>query len=485
MILLKFFILGVLSALLFPPFFMMPLGLVIFPYLIKLLNQISITQNLFYYFSLGFFYGLGFLLVFLFWIQNPFLMNEATKNFSILGLILPVFLSIVFGLGFTIYKYINKIYFLIIFTPFIFLLIEFVIANIFYGFPWITYSLILSNNLVGFYFLKYFGTYISSYLIIFIYILPVLFIYSYKLKNIKKFISITHLPFLLVFALLFFNLNSNNVEQNKKISLEIFQIFSPINKFDNHLIQTDIINKIKNSNAEYIIFAENNYPYLISDINSIDILKHIKDNKKVIIGTTRIDKNKFYNSFLFLETDNVQIFDKQILVPFGEFLPFRSYLKFLENISGNVDFTPGNKERIIKSSDQINILPVICYEIIFNKVLRKINENEIDILINITNDSWFGNTLGPYQHFYHARMRALISNKYLLRVSNNGISAIIDNNGKVLNFTKLNTIKSFNYLLEIKNTMYFGTIHNIFIFYLIFIILINFIIFKYNYKYDK
>ena len=485
MILLKFFILGVLSALLFPPFFMMPLGLVIFPYLIKLLNQISITQNPFYYFSLGFFYGLGFLLVFLFWIQNPFLMNEATKNFSILGLILPVFLSIFFGLGFTIYKYINKIYFLIIFTPFIFLLIEFVIANIFYGFPWITYSLILSNNLVGFYFLKYFGTYISSYLIIFIYILPALFIYSYKLKNIKNFISVIHLPFLLVFALLFFNLNSNNVEQNKKISLEIFQIFSPINKFDNHLIQTDIINKIKNSNAEYIIFAENNYPYLISDINSIDILKHIKDNKKVIIGTTRIDKNKFYNSFLFLEKDNVQIFDKQILVPFGEFLPFRSYIKFLENISGNVDFTSGNKERIIKSSDQINILPVICYEIIFNKVLKKINENEIDILINITNDSWFGNTLGPYQHFYHARMRALISNKYLLRVSNNGISAIIDNNGNVLTFTKLNTIKSFNYLLEIKNTMYFGTIHNILIFYLIFIIFINFIFYKYNYKYDK
>ena len=485
MILLKFFILGVLSALLFPPFFMMPLGLVIFPYLIKLLNQISITKNLFYYFSLGFFYSLGFLLVFLFWIQNPFLMNEATKNFSVLGLILPVFLSIVFGLGFTIYKYINKIYFLIIFTPFIFLLIEFVIANIFYGFPWITYSLILSNNLVGFYFLKYFGTYISSYLIIFIYILPVLFIYSYKLKNIKKFISVIHLPFLLVFALLFFNLDSNNVKQNKKISLEIFQIFSPINKFDNHLIQTDIINKIKNSNAEYIIFAENNYPYLISDINSIDILKHIKDNKKVIIGTTRIDKNKFYNSFLFLEKDNVQIFDKQILVPFGEFLPFRSYIKFLENISGNVDFTSGNKERIIKSSDQINILPVICYEIIFNKVLRKINENEIDILINITNDSWFGNTLGPYQHFYHARMRALISNKYLLRVSNNGISAIIDNNGTLLNFTKLNTKNSFKHLIEIKDTIYFGVIHNILIFYLIFIIFFNFIFFKYNYRYDK
>ena len=74
---------------------MMPLGFVIFSYLIRLLNQISNKQDLFYYFSLGFFYGLGFLLVFLFWIQNPFLMNEATKNFEILGLMLPVFLSIV------------------------------------------------------------------------------------------------------------------------------------------------------------------------------------------------------------------------------------------------------------------------------------------------------------------------------------------------------------------------------------------------------
>ncbi len=464
---------------------MMPLGFVIFPYLINLLSKISIKQNLFYYFSVGFFYGLGFLLVLLFWIQNPFLMNEETKNFSMIGLILPIILSIFFGLGFTIYKYFNKIYLLIIFTPFIFLLIEFFIANILYGFPWITYSLILSNNLVGFYFLKYFGTYIASYFIILIYILPFVLIYSQNCKNIKKYLTIIHLPFLLVFIFLFFNFNFNNVKQNKEISLEIFQIFSPINKFDKNSIHTDIINKIKNSNAEYIIFAENNYPYLISDINSIEILKHIKDNTKVIIGATKIDKNKFYNSFLFLEQDNVQIFDKQILVPFGEFLPFRAYLKFLENISGNVDYTPGTKERIIKSSDQVNILPVICYEIIFNKILRKINEKEINILINITNDSWFGNTLGPYQHFYHARMRALISNKYLLRVSNNGISAIIDNNGTLLNFTKLNTKNSFKHLIEIKDTIYFGVIHNILIFYLIFIIFFNFIFFKYNYRYDK
>jgi len=214
-------------------------------------------------------------------------------------------------------------------------------------------------------------------------------------------------------------------------------------------------------------------------------LQYIKDNQKIIIGSTRIEENKFYNSFLFFEKDKIQIFDKQILVPFGEFLPFRSYLKFLENISGNVDFTTGNNERIIKSSDQVNILPVICYEVIFNKILRKINEKEITLLINITNDSWFGNKLGPYQHFYHSRIRALVSNKYLLRVSNNGISAIIDNDGKVINFTKLNIKESFTNLLEIKNTSYFGLIHNICIFYLIFIIFIHIVFFRYIFNYDK
>ena len=463
MTLFKFFILGVLSALIFPPFFMLPLGLVIFPYLIKLLININSNQSFINFFFLGFFYGVGFLLVFLFWIYNPFLVNSETKNFAIIAFILPVFLSLFFGLGFMIYKYLNNILNLIILTPFIYLIIEFLISNIFYGFPWVTFSFILSNNFLGFYFLKYFGTYISSYLILFIFILPLIFIYSNKLRNRKLFIFIVHLPFFILFIFLFLTSHSSKVEKNKKIDIQLFQILSPIYKSDRDSIEKEIINKIKKSNSEYLVFAENDYPYLVSDISTINILKSIKDNQKIIIGTTRVDNNKLYNSFLFLEKNKVQVFDKQILVPFGEFLPFRSYLKFMEKITGNLDFTAGNNKRIIYSND-INILPIICYEIIFNKVLKSINEHNIDILINITNDSWFGDKLGPYQHFYHSRMRALISNKYLVRVSNNGISAIIDNNGKIINFSKLQTKTSFSNSLKIKNTIYYESIHNIFIF---------------------
>jgi len=483
LILLKFFTLGVLSALVFPPFFMMPLGLIIFPYLIKLLLDVSIKKNFLNFFSYGFFYGFGFLLIFLSWIHNPFLTNEETKNFAILALILPIFLSLFYGLGFSIYKYINKIFYIIILTPLIFLLIEFFISNLFYGFPWVTYSLILSNNVMGFYLLKFFGTYASGYLLLFIYILPVIFIYSRKLEFKKIFIFIVHTPFLISVILLLI-LNLNKTEESKKISLELFQILLPINKADKNSIEKEIINKINNSDAEYLVFAENNYPYLISDTSTISIVKHIKDNQKVIIGSTRIDNNKFYNSFLFLEKNNIQIFDKQILVPFGEFLPFRKYLKFMEKITGNTDFTSGSNKRLVNTND-INILPIICYEIIFNKILQNINENQIDILINVTNDSWFGEKIGPYQHFYHSRIRALISNKYLVRVSNNGISAIIDNNGKIIRSSKLNTKTSLRNILKIRNTIYYEYAHNFFIFYLILIIFIYTYFIKYKSRYEK
>ncbi len=462
---------------------MLPLGFIIFPYLIILLKKISIQKKIYDYFYSGFFYGFGFLLVFLSWIQNPFFTNETIKNYAIISLFLPIFLSLFFGIGFVFFKYIKKICYLIIFTPFIFLSIEFVISNLFYGFPWVTFSLILSNNLLGFYLLKSFGIHVSSYLILIIFIAPSIIVFYKKNKNVKKLIFIVHLPFVIaLFFILFFD---KNVEfQEEKIKLEVFQIFSPIINANTKKIEKDIINKINNSNAEYLVFAENNYPYLISDINNMNIINSIKDNKKVIIGASRYENNKLYNSFLYLEENNIQVFDKEILVPFGEFLPFRKYLKFMESITGTIDFTSGKTKRLI-TTEHMNILPVICYEIIFNEILKNTNKNNIDILINITNDSWFGNKIGPYQHFYHSRMRAIITNKFLIRVSNNGISAIIDNDGGIKQSSKLNTVSSFNSSLQLKNYTYFKFMHNFFEIYLMIIILIYFIFVNYKYRYDK
>jgi apolipoprotein N-acyltransferase len=285
---------------------------------------------------------------------------------------------------------------------------------------------------------------------------------------------LTYLPFILIPIIL--NFDNNN--PTKEINIEAHQILKPVNDYNKKNIKQNIINIINNSESEYVIFGENNFPYLINQLDYLDISKNIKKNQKVIIGASTIKDNNFYNSFILLEKNKEQYFDKKILVPFGEFLPFRRFLKFMESISGTVDFKKGSNERILITKDNLKILPVICYEIIFDKILNNIDNHRIDILINITNDSWFGNRVGPYQHFYIARAKSLIANRPLIRVSNNGISAIINKNGKVIISTKLNQITSFKYKLILSEQSSFIRFHNYYIFYFILITLIFIIISK-------
>ena len=453
---------------------MLPIGFVIFPYLIILISNLSNQKSFFTFFFNGFLFGLGFLIIYLSWVHSPFLVYEATEGYAFLALLLPVFLSIFFGLGFVIYKYLILKFHIILITPFIFVLIEFAISNFIYGFPWISNSLILSNNIPGFFLIKYLGTITSGYLILLLFLLPLIFSYFKSIKKNYKQLLIAYSPLIFFFLLVIFSFVSKQKMLNKEVVLEINQLVNPINSINKKNTEEIIKKLINESKSDYIIFAENNFPYLIDKNNLNTLNTFIQDNKKVIIGATTIHDGDYYNSFFLLEKNKIQTFDKQILVPFGEFLPFRKYLNFMEIISGSNDYQKGDAERIITTSDNLKILPIICYEIVFDKIFNNINKKEIDILVNITNDSWFGTRSGPYQHFYISRLKALVANKSLLRVSNNGISAIIDNNGKIIKSSKLNKITQLKYKLKINNNISYFSIHKIFTFYLfsIFIFLI-------------
>ena len=122
-------------------------------------------------------------------------------------------------------------------------------------------------------------------------------------------------------------------------------------------------------------------------------------------------------------------------MPFGEFLPFETILKSigLRVITNNYQsFSKGNKREIIKIKREnfsLKILPLICYEIIYS---GKIFDNpDFDLIINISEDGWFGQSIGPEQHFAHSIFRAIESGKYIIRSANNGIAAIISPLGKV------------------------------------------------------
>lgn len=458
---------------------MMPLGFVIFPYIVNLIINNLQKNSFFNLFSYGLFFGIGFFFIFLSWIHNPFLVFESTEPFAILALLLPLFLSVFFGLSFLIYKFLKNTFYIILLTAFIFLLSEFLISNFLYGFPWFSYSLILSNNYLGFYIIKYCGTLTSGFLILSIFLLPS-FLYNVDKFNNKKYILYSYLPFLFFILIPINHFFFNNEKNNEKLSFDIHQILSPIDKINKDEIEQNIIQLIQASDADYIVFAENNYPYIIYDSNFFDLIKTIKNKKKIIFGATREENSKLYNSFVLLEKDKIQYFDKKILVPFGEFLPFRRYLKFMEKISGTIDFESGNTDRLLTTNTGINILPIICYEIIFDHIFNDINKHKIDILINITNDSWFGNKVGPYQHLYLTRVKSLIANKPIIRVSNNGISAIINNNGEILTSSKLNEKINLNYELIINNSFNYYFIHSFYYFYLIFLFLIFLIFNKYT-----
>lgn len=140
-------------------------------------------------------------------------------------------------------------------------------------------------------------------------------------------------------------------------------------------------------------------------------------------------KTKLYNSAILLSRQNTQpvFYDKKHLVPFGEYVPFR-FIPFIDAIAGPVDFTAGNEvQEPVKLANGHQLALLICYEVIFPGFLNKNPSHKAaDVIVNLTNDGWFGRTAGPHQHLSQARLRAIEEAKPLIRVANTGISAGYD-----------------------------------------------------------
>ena len=125
------------------------------------------------------------------------------------------------------------------------------------------------------------------------------------------------------------------------------------------------------------------------------------------------------------------------LVPFGEYVPLKKWLPFVgKMVEGVGDFGTGEKGRTLKWKNfRIGVL--ICYEVIFPPISRAMVQNHASILINLTNDAWYGKSSAPYQHFSMAIFRAVENRRSLVRAANTGISGFIDPSGKVLEATRI------------------------------------------------
>ena len=156
------------------------------------------------------------------------------------------------------------------------------------------------------------------------------------------------------------------------------------------------------------------------------------------MGILRRDEaGSLFNSVLFFDRGGQlkQIYDKQHLVPFGEYVPVRG-LPFVDVIAGSVDIKQGLAAQPVIVPNIGTLRVLICYEIIFPDFIAA-DKFRPDVLLTLSNDAWFGQTAGPHQHFAQARMRAIEEGLPIFRVANTGISGAIDSYGRVLTSSEL------------------------------------------------
>ncbi len=141
----------------------------------------------------------------------------------------------------------------------------------------------------------------------------------------------------------------------------------------------------------------------------------------------------YYNSAFLLSAESRELerSDKIHLVPFGEYVPLGRLLTFINKLVVGVgDFSPGKVKPLALGDDPLGVL--ICYEVIFPGLARDYVRKGSRLLVNLTNDAWFGRSSAPYQHLAMARFRAIENRIWLVRAANTGISAAISPSGRVV-----------------------------------------------------
>ncbi len=195
---------------------------------------------------------------------------------------------------------------------------------------------------------------------------------------------------------------------------------------------------------DLIIWPETAVPYLLEDAGFIfDEAREASGNVPMLLGIQRAEGALYFNSLVVLDRGGAVIasYDKHHLVPFGEYVPFgdqmaRFGISAFAAQAGN-GYSAGPGGQVLDLGRAGKVLPLICYEAVFPQDLR--TAERADWIVQVTNDGWFGNLAGPWQHLAQARLRAIEQGLPLLRAANTGITAVIDAKGRVLQSLPLNS----------------------------------------------
>jgi apolipoprotein N-acyltransferase len=206
--------------------------------------------------------------------------------------------------------------------------------------------------------------------------------------------------------------------------------------FNNHVNQTKVA-LAENKKVDFVVWPENAVdvdPYTNKDV--YETLESF--DKPLIIGAILGKGEKLFNTSILWGDTTQDIYFKQHLTPFGEYIPLRSLAKKISPLVNQVnDFSPGNGQKIF-TIGQARIAPVICFELIDDEILAKAAKGS-NILVVQTNSATFGTSAESAQQLSISRIRAIEHSRNVVSVSTTGISAVIDFKGKVLNETSMGT----------------------------------------------
>ena len=439
----KFYLLALVFGIIFPlgfaPFNIWPLTIFSLSGLLYLLNKEDLNRP----FLTCLLYGLGLWGLGVSWI---YVSIHYHGNLSFISSILITFvfiffLSLYIGLSGLLYRKLKtnqKILNYLIFFPVIWVSIELFRSHFLTGFPWLIIGTSLAGTSVGGW-IPIFGSYGGSFVIL---ILSGCLLLIYENRT-----RIYLLPPLIILIILFSSFTLNKINWTTEIEKVYVSIYQPNLtlkekwssqgiQLTRNLIQESISTAKDN---EFIFFPET---ALIQEKDELEpwismIEKEAyKRDISLITGIFAKDPNE---SYLIERYNRIQGFgsiqghyDKVHLVPFGEYIPFRKYIaEILDFMDINLvnTLSGGSFTSLIKG--KIKISPSICYEIAFTDLVRKTAKTS-NLLVNISNDTWFGTSIGPEQHLEIAQSRALEHQKGLIRITNSGISAIITRKGRIL-----------------------------------------------------
>lgn len=494
---------GLLMGISFPP---VPAPFIIFialiPYFWVVEKRSGLAEiNRFTYFTMFFFN-----ITTLYWVGSW--TKDADPYLLIAGTLLMFWNPILFLIPSTLYylakKYVNNKIALYLF-PFFWIFYEFIYTVSDFRFPWLT----LGNSL------PYMNTFIQIADIIGVYGLSIIIIYAniltyqlikhYRSNKKLSFKYSTILIILLVAPLIYGMIALSNYKtSDKKIKIGLIQPnLNPWKKWDAGSLNDQIklylslSTEAVNEGAQIIVWPESALPvYLLSGSyqNEVNQITHFINENNVHLITGMPDATFYfnkkdapedakptesgrmvytsYNSILYFSpnSDEVKKYGKIKLVPFGEKVPLVEQIPILGDlIKWNVGISSWNQGKSIVvdtvkvNSNSTAIGGVICIESIYPDFCAQFVEKGAEVLVVVTNDSWYGNSSGPYQHKEFAVLRAIENRRSVVRAANGGISCYINPLGETVVSTKMFTRDILTAEIELNNHETFYTKHPLFI----------------------